>query len=91
MKMMQANRPRFVDDPAGLLLKAILEQAVVDIKEPNQYVDKEAHITAKKLISSCVLDEIIESSNLNLCASVVRQRLKIPRNENADYDYGVRV
>lgn len=88
---MHSTKSRFVDDPAELLLKAILEQAVVDIKEPNQSLDKEDHLTAKKLISSCVLDELIESSNLNLCASVVRQRLKIPRNENADYDYGVRV
>lgn len=88
---MHANQVRVVDDPAELLLKAILEQAVMDIVQPNQSVDKEAHGTAIKLISSCVLDELIESSNLNLCPSVVRQRLKISRNENADYDYGVRV
>ena len=91
MKMMHANQVRVVDDPAELLLKAILEQAVMDIVQPNQSVDKEAHLTAIKLISSCVLDEIIESSDLNLCPSVVLQRLKIPRNELADYDYGVRV
>jgi len=91
MKMMQANQIRVVDDPAGLLLKAILEQAVMDIVEPNQYVDKEAHTTAKKLISSCVLDELIESSGLELNAHVVRQRLKIARDKTSDYYYGVGV
>lgn len=79
-----------MDDPQALLLKAVLEQAVVDLVEPNQYVDEEARTTAKRLISSCVLDEIIESSGLNLCANVVRQKLKIPRDRKSDYYYGVR-
>ena len=90
MKMMQANKPRFVDDPEGLLCKAILEQAVVDLVEPNQYVDEEARTTARRLISSCVLDELIETSNLDLCANVVRQKLKIPRDRRSDYYYGER-
>lgn len=88
---MHANQVRVVDDPAELLLKAILEQAVMDIVQPNQSVDKEAHGTAIKLISSCVLDELIESSGMQLNAHVVRQRLKIPRDKTSDYYYGVRV
>ncbi|MFZ4599975.1 MAG: hypothetical protein ACOYNN_15125, partial [Terrimicrobiaceae bacterium] len=36
------GRTRHVDDPEGLLLKAVLEQAVVDLVMPNQYVDEEA-------------------------------------------------
>lgn len=88
MRMMQANQPRSVDDPEGLLCKAILEQAVVDLVQPNQYVDEEARTTAKRLISSCVLDELIETSGLNLCASVVRQKLKIPRDRKSDYYFG---
>lgn len=90
MKMMQAQQPRYVDDPEGLLCKAILEQAVVDLVQPNQYVDEEARVTARRLISSCVLDELIETSNMNLCANVVRQKLKIPRDRTSDYYFGER-
>ena len=90
MKMMQAQQPRYVDDPEGLLCKAILEQAVVDLVQPNQYVDEEARTTARRLISSCVLDELIETSNMNLCANVVRQKLKIPRDRTSDYYFGER-
>lgn len=88
MRMMQANQPRSVEDPEGLLCKAILEQAVIDLVQPNQYVDEEARTTAKRLISSCVLDELIETSGMNLCASVVRQKLKIPRDRKSDYYFG---
>ena len=87
---MQAQQPRYVDDPEGLLCKAILEQAVVDLVQPNQYVDEEARVTARRLISSCVLDELIETSNMNLCANVVRQKLKIPRDRTSDYYFGER-
>ena len=90
MRMMQANQPRSVDDPEGLLCKAILEQAVIDLVQPNQYVDEEDTYTAKKLISSCVLDEMIESSNLDLCASVVRSKLGIARDKTSDIDYGAK-
>ena len=79
-----------MDDPEGLLLKAGLEQAVVDLVMPNQYVDDEARTTARRLISSCVLDELIESSGLDLCPSVVRQKLKIKRDRKSDYYFGVR-
>lgn len=90
MRMIVERGPRHVEDPQAMLLKAVLEQAVVDLVQPNQYVDDEARTTAKRLISSCVLDELIESSGLNLCASVVRQKLKIKRDRKSDYYYGVR-
>jgi len=37
------------------------------------------------------LDELIESSGLELNAHVVRQRLKIQRDKTSDYYYGVGV
>lgn|GEM_PF-2512603 len=83
-----ANQPRYVEDPEALLCKAILEQAVMDLVQPNQTVDDEATATAQRLISSCVLDELIESSGMNLCANVVRQKLKIPRDRKSDYYFG---
>ena len=86
--MMIDQQERIVTDPPARLLKAVLERAVLDITEPNQYVTDEDTYTAKKLISSCVLDEMIESSNLDLCASVVRNRLRIPRDKTSDRDYG---
>lgn len=81
---------RIVHDPPARLIKAVLERAVLDLVEPNKYVDEEDTYTAKKLISSCVLDEMIESSNLDLCASVVRNRLRIPRDKTSDLDYGAK-
>ena len=88
LAMMINIEERIVTDPPARLLKAVLERAVLDITEPNQYVTDEDTYTAKKLISSCVLDEMIESSNLDLCASVVRNRLRIPRDKTSDLDYG---
>ena len=84
------QQERIVTDPPARLLKAVLERAVLDIVEPNQYVDEEDTYTAKKLISSCVLDEMIESSNLDLCASVVRSKLGIARDKTSDIDYGAK-
>ena len=86
--MMTKQEERIVHDPKARLIKAVLERAVLDITEPNAQVEDEDVYTAKKLISSCVLDEMIESSDLDLCASVVRNRLRIPRDRNADKDYG---
>ncbi|NBR62682.1 MAG: hypothetical protein EBT86_13885, partial [Actinobacteria bacterium] len=68
LAMMINIEERIVTDPPARLLKAVLERAVLDLTEPNQYVTDEDTYTAKKLISSCVLDEMIESSNLDLCA-----------------------
>lgn len=86
--MMINQQERFVTDPKARLLMAVLERAVLDIVEPNNQVEDEDVHTAKKLISSCVLDEMIESSDLDLCASVVRTKLGIPRDKVADRDYG---
>lgn len=88
--MIVERGPRHVEDPQGLLLKAVLEQAVVDLVQPNQYVDEEARTTARRLISSCVLDELLESSGINLCPNVIRQKLKIKRDRKSDYYFGVR-
>jgi hypothetical protein len=85
---MMMQQERIICDPKAKLLTAVLERAVLDITEPNSQVEDEDVYTAKKLISSCVLDELIESSDLDLCASVVRNRLRIPRDKNADKDYG---
>jgi hypothetical protein len=90
MRMIKDNTVRYVDDPQSFLLKAVLEQAVVDLVQPNQYVDEEARTTARRLISSCVLDELVESSGLNICPSLIRQKLKIKRDRKSDYYYGVR-
>ena len=87
-RMMINQEERIVHDPKARLIKAVLERAVLDLTEPNQYVTDEDVYTAKKLISSCVLDEMIESSDLDLCANVVRNKLRIPRDRIADKDYG---
>ena len=86
--MMNSQEERIVHDPKARLIKAVLERAVLDLVETNNQVEDEDVYTAKKLISSCVLDEMIESSDLDLCASVVRTKLRIPRDKMADRDYG---
>ena len=89
--MMINLQERIIDDPKAHLIKAVLERAVLDLTEPNDQVTDDDVYTAKKLISSCVLDEMIESSNLDLCANLVRIKLRIPRNKSADHDYGAGV
>ena len=88
MKLLE-GQCRYVDNPEARLLEALLTQAVMDIQKPSRLCDEAQEKTARNLIASGVLEEILESGGLQVCPNAMRERLGVPRNRLVDESYGI--